>query len=59
LGKLHGSQYRDFESLCGYNDLIKTVGDIGADHEFTKLVLNLVDIDPDESFSKIPYEKVC
>jgi len=58
LGKIHNSsQYRDFESLVGYNDLIKTVADFGASHEFTKLCPNLVDVDPDEAFSKIPYEK--
>jgi len=57
LGKLHGAAYRDFESLIGYNDLLKTVGDFGAGHEHTKLQPNLEDTDPDEAFSKIPYEK--
>jgi len=58
LGRIHNSSaYRDFESLCGYKDLVKTVNDVGADAEFTKLRPNLIDVDPDEAFSKIPYEK--
>jgi leukotriene-A4 hydrolase len=57
LGQIHDSKYRDFESLIGYKDLIKTVQDTGATHEFTKLLPNLEDTDPDEAFSKIPYEK--
>jgi hypothetical protein len=29
----------------------------GADHEFTKLVVNLKGQDPDDSFSTVPYDK--
>ncbi len=60
LGEVHKSEtYRHFEILCGYNDLIKTVAShMAAGHsEFTKLTTNLVGVDPDEAFSKIPYEK--
>jgi len=58
LGKMHNSlAYRDFESLIGYYDLLKTVKDLEKHPEFTKLQPDLVDIDPDEAFSKIPYEK--
>eukprot|EP00697_Spironema_sp_BW2_P004061 gnl/Spiro4/15473_TR8329_c0_g1_i1.p1 gnl/Spiro4/15473_TR8329_c0_g1~~gnl/Spiro4/15473_TR8329_c0_g1_i1.p1 ORF type:complete len:631 (-),score=182.25 gnl/Spiro4/15473_TR8329_c0_g1_i1:100-1947(-) len=53
----HSEAYRHFEALCGYNDLIKTVERYGATHEFTKLQPNLTGIDPDDAFSKIPYEK--
>jgi leukotriene-A4 hydrolase len=49
--------YRHFEMLCGYNDLKKTVADIGPTHEFTKLKPVLEGVDPDDAFSKIPYEK--
>jgi len=57
LGKMNSPQYRDFESLIGYYDLIKTMEDLGPNNEFTKLQPNLVNTDPDEAFSKIPYEK--
>ena len=35
-----------------------SVNNFGADHEFTKLVIDLKGKDPDDSFSSIPYEKV-
>jgi leukotriene-A4 hydrolase len=58
LGELHNSEpYRHFEAMIGYNDLMKTVADFGADSEWTKLQPNMNGIDPDEVFSKIPYEK--
>jgi len=55
--KFKSEAYRDFECLVGYNDLIKTVQQFGDQHEFTKLQPNLNGIDPDDAFSKIPYEK--
>eukprot|EP00698_Gefionella_okellyi_P004917 TRINITY_DN14543_c0_g1_i2.p1 TRINITY_DN14543_c0_g1~~TRINITY_DN14543_c0_g1_i2.p1 ORF type:complete len:616 (+),score=123.69 TRINITY_DN14543_c0_g1_i2:121-1968(+) len=58
LGIVKGSEaYRHFEALCGYNDLLKTIADLGATNEYTKLRPNLTGVDPDEAFSKIPYEK--
>ena len=39
--------------LDGY----RTVVDIGPEHEYTKLRPNLEGVDPDDAFSKIPYEK--
>jgi len=58
LGEVHGEKYRYFEILCGYNDLKKTVKDLMNGHEeWTKLLPNLTGVDPDDAFSKIPYEK--
>jgi len=59
LGEVHGEKYRSFEILCGYNDLKKTVHDLEqhGHKEWTKLTPNLVGVDPDDAFSKIPYEK--
>eukprot|EP00741_Cyanophora_paradoxa_P010699 tig00020538_g10341.t1 len=60
LGHVHGSAaYRDFESLVGFADLKKTVADLAASgqEEYTKLVPDLEDVDPDDAFSKVPYEK--
>jgi len=42
--------------LIGYNDLVKTCNDI-TEPEHTKLQPDLTGIDPDDAFSKIPYEK--
>lgn len=58
LGEVFKSQeYRFFEMSIGYQDLKKTVADIGPSHEYTELRPNLIGVDPDDAFSKIPYEK--
>lgn len=58
LGEVFKTQeYRFFEMSIGYQDLKKTVADIGPEHEYTKLRPTLTGVDPDDAFSKIPYEK--
>lgn len=58
LGRVMQSDaYRSFEILCGYNDLKKTIANLADHMEFTKLCPNLTGIDPDDAFSKVPYEK--
>jgi len=58
LGEVFKSEeYRFFEMSIGYQDLRKTVADIGPEHEYTKLRPNLTGVDPDDAFSKVPYEK--
>jgi len=60
LGKVRNSeQKRHLELLCGYQDLLKTVEELESDLEFTKLLPDLHGIDPDDAFSRIPYEKGC
>lgn len=34
------------------------VDEFGHEHEFTKLVVDLKGKDPDDAFSRVPYEKV-
>jgi len=57
LATLHGPQYFDFSSIIGWKAFEESVKLFGADHEFTKLVVDLKDKDPDDAFSSIPYEK--
>jgi len=59
LEQVHKSEaYRHFEILNGYNDLVKTVAALLSDNaEFTKLTPDMIGTDPDDAFSKIPYEK--
>mmetsp|Transcript_16064 Transcript_16064/g.27698 ORF Transcript_16064/g.27698 Transcript_16064/m.27698 type:complete len:619 (-) Transcript_16064:380-2236(-) len=59
LGKVFGSYaYRDFESILGYYDLVRAVQEYESVWpEATKLQPDLEDRDPDEAFSKVPYEK--
>ncbi|KAL8689522.1 MAG: hypothetical protein Q9224_004623, partial [Gallowayella concinna] len=54
---VHGEPHRDFSAIIGWKALTDSVDQFGADHEFTKLVVNLKGKDPDDAFSSIPYEK--
>jgi leukotriene-A4 hydrolase len=58
LGEVHRSAaYRHFEILIGYQSLLKTVQGFADQPEYTKLMPNLAGEDPDDSFSRVPYEK--
>jgi leukotriene-A4 hydrolase len=54
---LHGDAHFHFSSIIGWKALEDSIGQFGADHEFTKLVIDLKGKDPDDAFSSIPYEK--
>lgn len=55
---VHGNDaWRDFSAIIGWKALTDSVDQFGADHEFTKLVINLKGKDPDDAFSSIAYEK--
>ena len=54
---VHGESHRDFSAIIGWKALEDSVNQFGADHEFTKLVIDLKGKDPDDAFSSIPYEK--
>lgn len=54
---IHGEKYYDFSCIIGWKSLEESVKEYGAEHEFTKLVPNLVGEDPDDAFSTVPYEK--
>lgn len=55
---VHGNDaWRDFSAVIGWKALTDSVDQFGADHEFTKLIIDLKGEDPDDAFSSIPYEK--
>ncbi|KAL9598597.1 MAG: hypothetical protein Q9179_003850 [Wetmoreana sp. 5 TL-2023] len=54
---VHGEPHRDFSSIIGWKALTDSIDQFGADHGFTKLVIDLKGKDPDDAFSSIPYEK--
>jgi len=45
-------------SFSADRTLVNSINNFGADHEFTKLVIDLKGKDPDDAFSTVPYEKV-
>ncbi|QKX58996.1 uncharacterized protein TRUGW13939_06125 [Talaromyces rugulosus] len=57
IAAVHGEPYRHFSAIIGWNDFRDSVEEYGKDHEFTKLVIDLKGKDPDDAFSKVPYEK--
>jgi len=57
MGKLKGTDHEIVDIASSQITLKQTVERLGAQHEFTKLNLSLLDTDPDDAFSSIPYEK--
>lgn len=56
-GRLYGEAKSHLSAISGSKSLFDSVQLFGENHEFTKLVPNLQGVDPDDSFSSIPYEK--
>ncbi|KAI1203340.1 leukotriene A-4 hydrolase [Nemania serpens] len=54
---IHGAPQFDFSAIIGWKSLEDSVALFGADHEFTKLIINHKGVDPEDAFSSIPYEK--
>lgn len=60
LGKTDGEDYRKFQIMLGYMDLVQTVDFLKDDPvSYSTLQPDTVDTDPDDAFSIIPYEKGC
>ncbi|KAJ2653692.1 Leucyl aminopeptidase yscIV [Coemansia sp. RSA 1250] len=57
VGRLNGEDARQLSCVIGYNNLGEDVARIGAESPLTSLVPDLTGIDPDDSYSRIPYEK--
>ena len=57
MGKMRGRDHEKLDIANSQVDLRKALERLGSDHEFTKLNLSLIDTDPDDAFSSIPYEK--
>lgn len=56
-GRMESEKYRQFSAINGLNDLREAVIQMGEDNPFTKLVVNLKGVHPDDAFSTCPYEK--
>ncbi|KAI1389918.1 peptidase family M1-domain-containing protein [Hypoxylon trugodes] len=54
---VHGEPQFDFSAIIGWKALEDSVSVLGADHEFTKLIINHKGVDPEDAFSTVPYEK--
>ncbi|XP_057377161.1 leukotriene A-4 hydrolase-like [Daphnia carinata] len=56
-GRLHGEASRHFAAIGGKTYLADTIESMGASNPLTSLMPDLTGIDPDDSFSTVPYEK--
>lgn len=54
---IEGKEYADMLKVLGYQDLERTLQELGPDSADTKLKLDLLDRDPDEGLTDIAYEK--
>jgi len=58
MARIHNDdRFLDFDAIGGYKDLRDTCEDERMPDEFKKLVLDVGDNDPDDSYSTIAYEK--
>lgn len=57
MEELYGKDYADMLQVLGYQDLQKTINDLGSGSEDTRLKLDLEGRDPDEGLNDIAYEK--
>ncbi|CAJ1402841.1 unnamed protein product [Effrenium voratum] len=59
LGKLYGPAFRGLLLMVGYNDLVKAVEMLTKQGTpgLTRLEPQIDEIDPDDAFSRVPYEK--
>ncbi|OAA71547.1 leukotriene A4 hydrolase [Cordyceps fumosorosea ARSEF 2679] len=54
---LHGEPEFDFSSIIGWKALEDAVAQFGPDHEYTKLIISHKDVDPEDVYSTVAYEK--
>ncbi|KAH8669078.1 peptidase family M1-domain-containing protein [Xylariales sp. PMI_506] len=58
IAAVRGSdKWFDFSAIIGWKSLETSVNNYGKDHPFTKLIIDHKGIDPDDAFSRVPYEK--
>ncbi|KAI1316324.1 Leukotriene A-4 hydrolase [Mortierella claussenii] len=57
LGRMKGKEHSEFSAILGHKALQESVDLYGKDHPFTALRPCLREQDPDDAFSRVPYEK--
>ena len=56
-GLIRGESYRQFDACLGLTELRKDVEQFGCKHPATALTPDLTNLDPDDAYSRVPYEK--
>ncbi|KAI9167595.1 Leucine aminopeptidase [Paramyrothecium foliicola] len=55
--EIHGPAEFDFSALIGWKGLEDAVELFGKDHEYTKLIISHDNVDPEDVYSQVAYEK--
>ncbi|XP_045624451.2 leukotriene A-4 hydrolase isoform X1 [Procambarus clarkii] len=56
-GRMYGEPTRNFSAIGGWKDLAECIRTRGEKDPLTCLIPDLTGVDPDDSFSTVPYEK--
>jgi leukotriene-A4 hydrolase len=54
---IHGDAEFDFSALIGWTALENAIEHFGKDHEYTKLIISHDNVDPEDVYSTVAYEK--
>ncbi|CAG8640877.1 28603_t:CDS:10 [Dentiscutata erythropus] len=57
MGRLHGEKASEFDAIIGWRALKQDIDLFGQSNVLTALTPKLKGVDPDDSFSSVPYEK--
>ncbi|PHH87130.1 hypothetical protein CDD83_9274 [Cordyceps sp. RAO-2017] len=57
IAEIHGEAAFDFSSIIGWKGLEDAIELFGKDHEYTKLVISHDNVDPEDVYSQVAYEK--
>lgn len=57
LRDMYGPEMQKIFKVLGRKALTSAVAQYGDDHEYTKLIQDLPETDPDDAFSSVPYKK--
>jgi len=59
IRKIFGEPTAALKQRAGWANLLRAVEHFGADHPFTRLHIPMENVDPDDCFSNVSYEKGC
>ncbi|XP_041110721.1 leukotriene A-4 hydrolase-like [Polyodon spathula] len=57
VGRMFNEQFRQFKAMGGWKELQDSINTFGAKSPLTNLVPDLSEVNTDEAFSSVPYEK--
>lgn len=55
--EIHGPAEFDFSAITGWKALEDAMEQFGKDHEYTKLIISHENVDPEDVYSQVAYEK--